>query len=265
MLKEPEFFSFNNCYYKLFNCSNSAIKAQRTAEYINTTMRMPEFVASRGQKAVFESSTHYVRNGDRLVAPLRPYFPWLKLIMSLREPISRATSMLVHLKDAKNEGCLVTRGDLGTCLLEDSQINGDGAGTRATNYSFPIGYWVRGWPADQMLAIQYEELISEEGEQRELRRVKRFLEVDPELPKNGSLGIANARRFRVNPEGWAMKRVQYQALIDLVRPDCEETLAMMAGVGLVKEPKVWMERWEKVWADNLATCDEHDDCRIQLS
>lgn len=155
MAKEPEFFGFNNCFYNLTKCSNGPAKAGRTVRYINETMRLPEFVAAGGKKGVFESSTHYVRNGDRLVAPLLPYMPWLKIIVSLREPISRAISMLVHLQD-KGEGCLMKR-DLGTCLLEDSQINGDGAGARATNYSFTMSHWVEGWPSDKMHVIQVRE------------------------------------------------------------------------------------------------------------
>jgi hypothetical protein len=112
---------------------------------------------------------------------------------------------------------------------------------------------------------QYEELISEEGERKELRRVKRFLGVDPDLPKGQGLGIANARRFRIQPEGWEMKRWQYEALVALVRPDAEETAVMMAKGGLIPDARTFLERWEKVWDDNLATCDAKGDCKIQLS
>lgn len=33
-------------------------------------------------------------------------FPWLRIIISLREPISRALSMRAHMADKHNEGCL---------------------------------------------------------------------------------------------------------------------------------------------------------------
>lgn len=33
-------------------------------------------------------------------------FPWLDVIISLREPISRALSMQAHMADKHNDGCL---------------------------------------------------------------------------------------------------------------------------------------------------------------
>jgi hypothetical protein len=112
---------------------------------------------------------------------------------------------------------------------------------------------------------QYEELTSEEGEREELRRVKTFLEVDPDLPKGQELGVANARRFKIKPEGWPIRREQYEALVALVRPDAEATAALLEKGWQVGSARAFLERWERVWDDNLATCDAKGDCKIQLS
>ncbi len=87
-----------------------------------------------------------MRNGDRLVAQLRAHMPWLRVVFSLREPISRAASMLVHQLDkrlvanGKAGGCLADR-QLGDCLLHESQISGNRAGASSTNYSYPVAVW----------------------------------------------------------------------------------------------------------------------------
>lgn len=114
-------------------------------------------------------------------------------------------------------------------------------------------------------SLQYEELISEEGEAKELRRVKDFLGVDPEEPAGKKLGIANSRKFRIQPEGHPMRREQYEALIKLVRPDCQETGDMLVQAGLIEDLDVFLERWEQVWEDNLNSCDDGGNCKIQLS
>jgi hypothetical protein len=94
-----------------------------------------------------------VRNGDRLAVQMRHFMPWLRLVFSLRDPISRAASMLIHKKDKHGDGCLATR-PLPECLLTDSQISGNGAGASSTNYSYPVAVWVREWPREQLHVIQ---------------------------------------------------------------------------------------------------------------
>jgi hypothetical protein len=306
--KNPEFYS-NVCRWKLSRCG-----LQQQSEYLRTALRLGRFVSRGGIAGHFEASTHYVRNGDRMVAPLKESFPWVKVLASLREPISRAASMLIHKKDKSDDGCLMKH-DLPTCLLQNSQIHGDSSGARAANYSFPMRAWVEGWPSDQLHVIQvrapqagrrvphgacgrttrrllpatrqprlpaprlipaplplpslprpqYEELTSDEGERKELRRLKKFLDADPDLPKGQELGVANARRFKIKPEGWPMKRWQYEALVALVRPDAEETAALLEKGGQIPSARTFLERWERVWDDNLASCDAKDDCKIQLS
>jgi hypothetical protein len=145
--KDPEFFS-TDCRWALKTCP-----AERERHYLRNSLQLGAFTARGGGAGHFEASTHYVRNGDRLVRPLKQAFPWVKVVVSLREPISRAASMLIHKKDLSDEGCLTQRG-MAACLLEESQVSGNLAGAHATNYSFPMRHWVEGWPREQLHVIQ---------------------------------------------------------------------------------------------------------------
>jgi len=146
--KEPEFLTFDCGYRPPENCP-----AKRTEKYIKEVLRLDDFVASNGTRAAFEASTHIVRRGDDLAPRMLELMPWLKIMVLLREPISRAASMLVHLKDVGHEGCLMTR-PLGDCLLEESQIQGAPSGARATNYTYPMQQWLEVWPLDQIHIVQ---------------------------------------------------------------------------------------------------------------
>lgn len=257
-VKEPEFFSFKCNWRPPYQCSE-----EDTEDYIRNTLRLEEYVGFGGKKAVFESSTHLVRAGERIAPRLIKFLPWMKIIIMIRDPISRAASMLIHLLDVKKEGCL-TENDLGWCLVHDSQINGSLSGATTTNYSYPVGSWFEFWPADQIHVIQYEELIEEEHEAEELMRVKDFLGIKPDVPRAG-LGLHNARRFSIRPDGWKMKREHYEKCIEIVRPDVIALLDILESNGNLKDRGAWMARWEKVWNDNLASCDESGNCNVLLS
>ena len=123
-------------------------------------------------------------------------------------------------------------------------------------------------PAPPAAPLQYEELTSEEGEDRELTRVKTFIGVDPALPAKKDLPEQNARRFTIAPEGWPMARRQYEALLEIVRPDALALVATLEGAKLIESAAAWMARWEAVWDANLASCDgagPEAHCTIQLS
>ena len=65
---------------------------------------------------------------------------------------------------------------------------------------------------------QYEHLTAEENQAAELWRVKTFLGLDPR--KGGdALGLYNHRKDKIQVEGWPMQREDYEALVDMVRPD----------------------------------------------
>jgi hypothetical protein len=147
-IKEPEFFT-NGCRYSPARCPAAAQRA-----YIRRTLRLDAFLAANGTLAPFEGSTHYVRSADKLARPLMQALPWVKIVVSLREPVSRAISMLVHNKERNAHGCLASR-PLGDCLLGDSQVaGGDGAGAPPRNYSRPLAAWLRECGRGRMHVIQ---------------------------------------------------------------------------------------------------------------
>lgn len=159
MDKEPEFFS-NTCGYQV----PSGCPVNETADYIRRVLRSFRYTGYQGCRASYEASTHYSRNGHLMAHDLAAVMPWVKVVASLRDPISRAASMLVHQLD-KNVtvdsadgpllgGCLAqSRGDLGHCLLTWSHISGDDWGG-PTNYSYPLRHWLEAFPTDQVFLVQ---------------------------------------------------------------------------------------------------------------
>ncbi len=66
--------------------------------------------------------------------------------------------------------------------------------------------------------MQYERVTSLEGDKvEELRRLDSFLGLEP----TAELEPHNVRKHHINSGGWALTRDQYQALIEIVRPDVE--------------------------------------------
>jgi hypothetical protein len=61
-----------------------------------------------------------------------------------------------------------------------------------------------------------------------------------------------------------MKRAEYEALVAIVRPDAVRLMEMVEKYKLGDGPR-WLANWEAVWAKNLATCGDNDNCLIQLS
>ena len=318
--KEPEFFS-SSCRYNIPDGCSPAV----SKDYIQRVLRNSRYCGYNGQLASFEASTHYSRNGDRMAKELYNLFPWVKIVISLREPISRAASMLVHLLD-KNittsnygvGGCLAANDkNMGYCLYEHSQIRGDDWGG-PTEYAGPLKAWIEAFPPEQVFilqvswpnwyshtkimvliavhqirslsyifqflsaydtehcpiyvliqihALQYENLTAnEETGQKELRRLKSFLGIDPYKPEGkwSSLQLYNSRKEMINPEGWVIERKTYQMLVDIVKLDCEK-VANLVDEHHLGDGKAMLETWETIWRENINSCDEDGYCLIQLS
>ena len=148
--KEPEFFS-ELCHYN----APEGCTPEDTKRYITRTLRVNRYAAYDGKLAHYEASTHYSRNGHVIAPLLYKEMPWIKIILLLREPISRASSMLIHLLDKEVEvkagvgGCLRQKNmDLGYCLLHDSQISG--SNNYPSNYSMPLQAWLETFPKEQL-------------------------------------------------------------------------------------------------------------------
>lgn len=259
--KEPEFFS-DGCGFNVTACPPVAVK-----KYLHTTLNRTAFLDTGGNMMTMEASTHYVRGYDRLAEDLHGIFPWLRLVLMMREPISRAISMLVHVMDKQDRGCM-SRSELAYCLLQRSQIGGDPDYPLATNYSAPLAGWLDAFPAGQVLVLQYEEMIaSPAAGDAQLRRAKEFLGLNPDIPRSEevqALPKANMRKNRLGTEGWSMPRRKYEKLIALVRPDAEAVADAVHRHGFGDRDR-WMANWEAVWQANLDSCDAEGQCMIVVS
>ncbi len=254
--KEPNYFSYRCNYNPPEECDPDIF-----IKYIDHVLNRKKYLEANGTIGVFEGSTHYLRGGVNLVRGLREMMPWLKLIISIREPISRAASMLIHNRDSQKVGCLMRR-ELGTCLLWRSQINGTMEGP--DNYVDAVRPWFEEWPAEQLHVIQYEELTEDESEETELVRVKQYLGINEKEPKGVGLGLFNVRRFKIRPEGWKMPRELYEKSLEIVKPDTEALTNLLEKYGKIKSKVSWLERWQQVWDDNLKSCAA-GECNILLS
>lgn len=147
-IKEPEFFT-KGCKYNIpEGCS-----ARATVRYIQNTLQLSRYLEANGTIASYESSTHYSRRGSRIAADLYDTFPWVKIIMSVREPISRAASMLVHKYTSSGQGCLAEPGhSMSSCLLNYSQISGDSS-SGPTEYYSVLKTWIDVFPRDQLFIV----------------------------------------------------------------------------------------------------------------
>lgn len=259
-VKEPNFFT-NNCNEK----PPEECPAAETRRYINRILNKKAYLESNGTLATYEASTHIVRAGLNLAPRLAKLFPWVKIVIMLREPISRAASMLIHNKDVSDLGCLA-RKEISYCLLHHSQLTEMTPGKyEPLTYTEAMKYWLDAFPKEQILVIQYENLTSEEGEEGELLRAKGFLGLDLEKPNRG-LELSNSRRFRINPEGWAIKKHQYQQLLQLVKPDVRSMLDLLYERKIIDDKDRWFSTWERIWESNLKSCENDDkQCTLTLS
>ena len=147
--KEPNFLTWN-CKEK----PPDRCPAKDTKQYLRKILRLDEYLKLNGTAAAFEASTHIVRAGPRLAPRLAELMPWLKIIINIREPISRAASMLVHNKDVGHGGCLA-RAKIGYCLRHRSQISEIIANeNHPVTYTEAVQAWLDAFPTDQIHVVQ---------------------------------------------------------------------------------------------------------------
>jgi hypothetical protein len=89
-----------------------------------------------------------------------------------------------------------------------------------------------------------------------MRKLKEFLGMDSDLPKK-ELKNTNLRKSG----GYQMTIEEYRRLLEQVRWDSEKVASMLSERGLGDKTS-WLARWEKVWDENLETCDDNGICVI---
>jgi hypothetical protein len=220
--KEPQLFT-QRCAVNGTRGARLRCPPAEEAEYVRGVLKLPEYVAAAGARAAFEATPGTMASSE-LAAPLAEALPWLKLVANLREPVSRGISKFV-MKEEKERGLgCVASGRLAKCMKGTN-----GYANFHTYYSKDLLPWLEAYPPGQILLVQYEDLVNaENGRQAsELRRVKSFLGLDPEVPENVlPLNENNCRKCRIHPEGWTMKEVVYRRIIADVLPDVLECVCL---------------------------------------
>jgi hypothetical protein len=244
-VKEPHYFT--SCQFGGPACRVLGQNKERA--YIRDTLQVERAAGAGLNLATMDASVDYAQYGDEMAARLHDLFPWLKLVVVLRERIGRAMSWKNMMGEKFNKGCAVDT--LHQCI--NSTL-------RKGSYTDPLAAWLKYFPAEQIHIMQFEELTDKPEDA--MRRMKIFLGLDPEQPP-AELRNVNARG---GSSGWPMQRKHYEHLVAAVREDAKSLLQLFQKSGLAASDG-WMQRWEAVWARNLATCGEapHSFCSVSSS
>lgn len=231
-----------------------------TINYLND-MRISSFSTWRvkGQRAPFDATPKVFDLGAQgLARVLREKMPWLKLVVSYREPISRSISKHVMLWDknqtsARGEPvCMNQPGaDLAYCLEHDTQpIMGN---PRDSYYSHPLQAWLDAFPAKQIHVIQYENLVAVgEKQAAELRRLKTFLGIDVDATADELASEFSCRSCTIEPEGHMLPDDLYRSLVQEARKDARQLAYLLEKHALIPSGKAWMRNWESLY---VVVCD----------
>lgn len=252
--KEPEFYT-KACSYNAMRCISS-----QQREYMREILMFRQVRGANFTKAAFEGSTHYALEGRWLAMQLMEIYPWLKIVMTMREPISQAIAMLNHQLDHKRYPDCYDRDH--NLVFECIHIDLD----FESRYTRSLNPWLKHVPRQQLHLLQYENLTSAHNMKGALRDIKRFLEVEPTLPSD-ELGMKNFRHQRKNGNGWPMQRQQYEALVEKARRNSEEVVDLVRQNGFA-DADAWRANWEAAWKLNLEQhCEPGPEglCMVQVT
>ncbi|GBG00370.1 hypothetical protein Rsub_13260 [Raphidocelis subcapitata] len=271
--QEAQFFSGKGaCWHPDNETAHWGCGAAETAHYINHTLRRDDAVKFGMERPAFESTTDYVWGGINmstsvyeLAAGVRYEVPWVKIVISMREPISHQISGKVHTLDMlKNpewwfnpeeaDAC-VRRLYNGTATMYDcikNQLKKEGS------YLEPLNAWLTAFPPEQVHVIQFENLTGDATRAATLNGVMRFLGMEPELGLK-TLFRNNSRKAEARPEGWPMKRAHLEELVGSAQTKAERIADVLERYGFHSQA-AWMASWRASWDANLASCKPDGMC-----
>ena len=241
--KEPHWFSV--CQNNL-NAPHCLVRNE--SQYLREFLRLEDAVASRLELVTLDASADYAGKGGPLARRLYRLFPWLKVVIMVREPISRLISYTrMHTQSTFQQWKACKAGSsLFTCLRPHLT-----PGAANSNYSDALLGWLTTFPTDQIHVIQFEEL--QETPEKVLYDLKAFLGMDVDLPDRTITNV-NSRR----EGGYPMGRGQYLRLVRMVKADAERTADMLHRYGLA-DKNAWMSRWHAVWNGFLQRCPTFEE------
>jgi hypothetical protein len=231
--------------------TNHFCRAPTLRNYLLYFLKIQDAALGGLEKVTIDASVDYAWKGRSLAKDLHDLFPWLKIVMMMREPISRMISYtrMFTIKEIKGKGCMPPKTIYG-CLSK-------GLNRESAVYANALEAWLDVFPADQIHVIQFEEL--QEDDQKVLHNLKDFLGMDTTLPLQEDLRNVNSRR---SEGGYPLTLEEYQSLIALVRPAAERVAKMLGDKG-IKNEKEWMGRWESVWNRVIEeSCDADGQCEV---
>ncbi len=232
---------------------NENCYAESPSHYMREFLRLEEAVAGGLEHVTFDASVDYAQKGEPLARELYQNFPWIKIVLFLREPISRTISYsrMYTEKNHTSKGCF--DGKLYDCLrpfffLEEGS-------QRSGHYDDAMEGWLKVFPSDQIKVIQFEEL--QEDPNTTINDIKLFLGMDPNLPDIMLQNLNNRKQG-----GFPMELEQYKELVSAARPHAERLAKMLDSAGLADGGK-WMQRWEFVWNRQMTEdCDGNEHCLV---
>ena len=240
--KEPHYFS--SCKFGAPACKVQGGFGNAT-DYLVSFLGLKEAAASKVGYATFDGSVDYAQKGEWLAPLLAKLFPWLRIVFVFREKVGRSMSYKNMLEEKFQRGC---HGDVFKCLSASMSAWGSYAGSTKA--------WFEAFPASQVHAIQFEELV--EDPEGVLRRLKEFLGLDPEMPKRD---LANTNR-RTSSGGWPIPRDDYEKLVDIAREDQDGLLRVLEERVPGFDGDAWGRRWQKLWDRNFGTCEGSGMCTV---
>ncbi|PRW44571.1 sulfotransferase [Chlorella sorokiniana] len=279
--KEPRMFNaVGNCSHPDSPTLRWGCDKAQEERYLLRTLKRDVVVESGLSRAAFEASTDYSWTPHVVASGIRRELPWLKLVVSIREPISTAISGVVHrlqeLGRPKEEQsdwwvpepvdeCLerMRGGTNGTSMADCLRIRLGGDKSAWFDYTRAMAGWLHAFPAEQFHVLQYENLTAPGSREAVLADMQRFLGLDPSLAPR-ELPAENSRKGSEHPEGWPMRREQYEEFVGIATAASHRLAEQLEQHGL-KDGEQWLEAWEAAWSCNLASCDANGDCLIQLT
>lgn len=192
-----------------------------------------------------------LQKGEPLARKLHEMFPWLKIVMVMREPIARMISYSRMF--TQRGGIFAYKGcqdgqSLFDCLYWRFDYN-------ESHYDTALEGWLQVFPPEQIHVMQFE--VLQENPEAQLLGLKKFLGLNPELP---DVPLRNVNSRRVGT-GYPITRKQYSSLVKAVRPRAEHVATLLQERGLANGTQ-WIMRWQEIWQRNLDACDGNGQCFV---
>lgn len=218
--------------------------AHNESQYMQDFLRLDEAAASGLEKITSDASVDYARKGQPLASQLHSLFPWLKIVVIIREPISRVISYSRMYTEKQHGG----KGCFGAPFYDCLQQFFEEGSPRTAHYDDALEGWLAVFPPSQIHVMQFEHL--QEDPNPVITELKEFLGMDLQYPKM-KLHNANNRKSG----GYPMEVWEYEDLVARARPHAQRLADVLQKAGLA-DGEGWMRRWEEVWERQLREgCD----------